>query len=139
MKLKDLNNALRGLINNKIELGWVKSHIGKILLGANGQAHLNRFLTPNDNGIYNNFGIKPLQKIAKIIDYDVMVIFVPKNNLEINRAVEDCNNAFLSELSTSLDNYISGNFAQEKIIRTSRTQIDSVLDDIFEDTGFDDE
>jgi len=33
MKLKDLNDTIRGLINSKIELGWVKTHIGKILLG----------------------------------------------------------------------------------------------------------
>ncbi len=100
---------------------------------ANGQAHLNRFLTPNPNGTYNLFGIKPLQKIAKIIDYDVMIIFVPQNNSEVTKSVETCNMAFLSELSTALDDFINGNFTQDKIMRTSRTQIDAVLDDIFED------
>jgi len=132
MKLNELNTIIRSLINNKIELGWVKSHIGKILLGANGQAHLNRFLTPNPSGTYNNFGIKPLQKIAKIIDYDVMVVFVPKDNSEICKSVEEYNDSFLQELSKSLDDYINGNFSQDKIIRTSKTQIDNVLDDIFD-------
>lgn len=33
MKLNELNDVIRSLINNKISLGWVKSHIGKILLG----------------------------------------------------------------------------------------------------------
>lgn len=100
---------------------------------ANGQAHLNRFLTPNKNGIYNLFGIKPLQKIAKIIDYDVMIAFVPKADVQTARFIEDCNNKFLTELSDSLDAFISGNFTQNKIVRTSKTQIDSILDDIFED------
>jgi len=33
MRLQDLNIALRGMISKKLTLGWIKSHIGKVLLG----------------------------------------------------------------------------------------------------------
>lgn len=94
---------------------------------------MNRFLTPNDNGSFNNFGVKPLQKISKTIDYELFIVFLPQNESETIAAIEDLNNRFFQQLSSALDNYISGNFVNDKIIRSSRTQIDNVLDDIFDE------
>jgi len=133
MKLNELNEILRSLILNKIENGWIKSQIGKILLGPSGQAQMNRFLSPNESGIKINFGIKPLQKIARLLDYDATIIFIPNNKSEINQAVEECNMRFLSELSIALDNFIKNNFTENIIKNNSKSEMDEIINSIIEE------
>jgi hypothetical protein len=132
MKIEEVNSILRNKILHLINTGWLKTHIGKVLLGANGQAHLNHFLKENkDTGKVNDFGIKPLQKIGNVIGYDVCIAFVPQDNHDVEEQLEQLNMNFIEDLEQSLLNYLNKNVsANANIVRSSRTQIDSVLDDL---------
>jgi len=136
MKIEEVNDSLRSMINEKIDQGWQKTKIGKVLLGANGQAHLNHFLKVEKDGSIHNVGVKPLQKIASTIDFDVMVVFVQKDNQEASKYIQEANMFFVSELSEALQNYLSGNTPIPQNTNKTKKSIDVVLDqmfDIFED------
>lgn len=132
MKIDEVNSILRNKILGMINQGWLKTHIGKVLLGANGQAHLNHFLKGNDEtGKSNDFGVKPLQKIANVVGFDVRIAFVPQGNHDIEEHLSTINMNFITELEDALLNYLNNNVTTNtNITRTSRTQIDNVLDDI---------
>lgn len=131
MLLKDVNIALRGMVTRLINQGWVKTQVGRILLGSNGQAHLNHWLKNNEAGAPNDFGIRPLQKVAALIDYEAHIVFLPTtNNEQAIEYLENQNNAFITELETRMTNVLSNNIPAAKITKTSRGQIDNVLDDI---------
>ncbi len=132
MKIKEINSILRETINQIVNSGWLKTHIGKVLLGANGQAHLNHFLKVNENGIDSDFGIKPLQKIATVIDHDVMVIFVPHGNNNLVEFISNTNMEFVANLERELLTYLNNNIQKNANLRTSvpKTQIDNVLDEL---------
>ena len=131
MLLKDVNITLRGLVNRLITQGWVKTQVGRILLGANGQAHLNHWMKNNDDGSVNDFGIRPLQKLAALIGYEVHVVFLPPSKTEKDlEYIENQNNTFVTELESRVNDVLSNNIPTAKITRTSRGQIDNVLDDL---------
>ena len=133
MKIREVNSILRDRINSLISKGWFKSHIGKVLLGSNGQAHLNHFISLKEDNTYNDFGIKPLEKIAHVIDYEIRLVFVPKNNHSITDSINDANMEFFDALNESLVNYLVNHVSSPSIIKTSKTQIDDVLDEILEE------
>ena len=132
MKIDEVNSILRNKITDLISSGWLKTHIGKVLLGANGQAHLNHFLKSNEEtGQFNNFGEKPLQKIANVVDFEVHLAFIPKGQHEPKEQISAINMNFFNELEEALLNYLNNNITEHtNINKTSRTQIDSVLDDL---------
>lgn len=131
MKIGEVNSILRAKILHLITEGWTKTHIGRVLLGGNGQAHLNHFLKEDTkSGMPNDFGIKPLQKIAQVIGYNVCIAFVPDDSREVEEYLEQLNMVFVEDLDQSLINYLNNNTTNTKIIRTSKTQMDEVVDDI---------
>jgi len=133
MKIEEVNEMLRTMINDKINQGWQKTKIGKVLLGANGQAHLNHFLKVEDDGSIHNIGIKPLQKIATTIDYDVMVTFVPKGNTGAVNYIKDCNSYFINELSKALYDYLSGDTPIPHVGNKTKSSVELVLDEMLGD------
>ena len=132
MKIDEVNSILRSKIMAMINEGWLKTHIGKVLLGANGQAHLNHFLKQNEEtGQFNDFGVKPLQKIANVVEFDVRIAFVPKGHHDTEEQLNSINMNFIQELEDALLNYLNNNVTiNTNIIRSNRTQIDNVLDDL---------
>lgn len=131
MKIDEVNSILRNKILHLINEGWLKTHIGRVLLGSNGQAHLNHFLKEDTkSGHPNDFGVKPLQKIASVIGYNVRIVFVPKNQHETEEHLEQLNMHFIEDLDQSLINYLNNNVTSPVIAKSSRTQLDAVLDEI---------
>jgi len=129
MQLEEVNQLLRDCISELIESGWLKTHIGKVLLGPNGQAHLNHFLKQEDNELPNNFGIKPLQKIGQVIHYDAHVVFIhPDDTEQLGHALH-ANQKFIDDLTIKLIDYLSKN-TQPLNSPKGKSQIDSVLDSL---------
>lgn len=132
MQLDEVNQLLREGITELIESGWLKTHIGKVLLGPNGQAHLNHFLKVEDNELPNNFGIKPLQKIGQVIGYDAHVVFIhPDDTEQLGNALH-ANQKFMDDLTAKLIDYLSNN-TQTLNTPKGKSQIDSVLDSLLPD------
>jgi len=160
MDISDSNKIIRDMINDLLKSGWLKTHIGKVLLGANGQAHLNHFLKESDDGEFNDFGIKPLSKIGNVIGYDVHVSFVPNqytieetidrdetivDSLKFEKKQEalqkfeetikilnNYNLDFNNTLKAALLNYLNNNIKNNSNITlgVNRNQIDLVLDEV---------
>ncbi len=130
MLIDDTNDLIRNSINELINTGWLKTHIGKLLLGPNGQAHLNHFLKTEDNDLPNNFGIKPLQKIAQGLEYDVHVVFVHPDNTEQINILNNANQKFVKVIMETIVEHMKGEHKME--IPKAKSQIDSVLDDLLQ-------
>lgn len=129
MLIDDTNELLRNCINELINSGWLKTHIGKVLLGPNGQAHLNHFLKDEDGELPNNFGIKPLQKVGQVIGYDAHVVFIhPGDDAAVDGALA-CNQKFVNELVEKLVAHLSDN-TQKVNAPKGKSQIDNVLDEL---------
>ncbi len=136
MLLNDINSRLRATIIKLINSGWSKTPIGKVLLGSNGQSYLNHWLKgENKNG--HNFGIKPLNRISKLIDYETHVVFIKKpseeshNNYSDNvKYLEQQNEFFINELEDVLIEYLTNNVDMPRSSKTGKGQIDHLLDDL---------
>ena len=125
----ELNNSLRGMINKLLESGWVKTTVGKTLLGTNGQAHMNHWLK-DDDGKSNDFGIKPLERIGNLIEYETHIVYVNPEDTEFKKLLEDKNRTFVENLETAMVNYLSNNLPSPKIARAGSSKIDKVLDEL---------
>lgn len=137
MLLNDINSRLRATILKLINAGWSKTPIGKVLLGSNGQSHLNHWLKgEKENG--HNFGVKPLNRIAGLIDYETHIVFVKKptdeepndNYQDQIKMLEDQNEIFIGELEQTLTNYLTNNIQVPKSSKSGKGQIDSLLDEL---------
>lgn len=125
----ELNNSLRGLVNKLIDAGWIKTSVGKVLLGNNGQAHMNHWLK-NDTGKLNDFGIKPLERIGGLLEYETHLVYVAKNDLQFKNELDSRNIQFIQSLETAMTNYLSENIPSPRIGRSGGGKIDKVLDEL---------
>lgn len=129
MKSEETNELLRSKLKEMIDSGWLKTHIGKILLGPNGQAHLNHFLKEDD--LVNDFGVKPLHKIANVVNYDLHLAFIRNDDIESIKQLDDMNYDFFNTLVEDIVEYLNNNANPVNLNRSgSRSQIDSVIDDL---------
>ena len=125
----ELNNSLRGLVNKLIEAGWIKTTVGKVLLGNNGQAHMNHWLK-SDNGKTNDFGIKPLERIGGLLEYEAHIVYVAKTDNDFKNELDSRNIQFIQNLETAMRNYLSENLPSPRITRSGGGKIDKVLDEL---------
>jgi len=132
MLVEDVNELIRTSITELIDSGWLKTHIGNVLLGPNGQAHLNHFLKQEDNKLPNNFGVKPLQRISQVIGYDTHLVFIHPDDTEGLQSANEANHQFIENLTVQLVEYLS-NSAKHVNRPKGRSQIDDVLDDMLSD------
>jgi len=130
MLIEETNDLIRNSIVELINSGWLKTHVGKLLLGPNGQAHLNHFLKSEDNELPNNFGIKPLQKIGQVIEYDAHVVFIHPDDSEQINIVNSLNQKFVKDLLEKLIKHMKGEHKVEA--PRTKSQIDSVLDELLQ-------
>lgn len=129
MRPADLNNSLRSLVAKLIDLGWLRTTIGKILLGTNGQAHMNRWLN-EDSLKQNDFGVKPLQTIASLLHHHIEIVFVSDEDAELSKYIETRNQEVIQELEKGILAYLTNSIEAPKITRTGRSRIDSLLDEM---------
>lgn len=131
MDIKETNENLRAAINHLIAQGWLKTQIGKTLLGDNGQGHVNHWLKV-DGLKTNDFGIKPLSTIANQIKHEVHVVFLPKNTPEnIINQLNEYNKEFIQKLYTAIDDYLRKDKSSDiKLTKKSKNKTDEVLDDL---------
>lgn len=94
----ETNQILRQVIQELVDLGYKKTVIGQILLGQSGYVPLVNFLD-DENKV---FGIKPLSRLCQILDYDLHVVFVDKNNKDSSETLDSLNNEFFTCLKTNI-------------------------------------
>lgn len=128
MNAKEANALLRSAVNELIANGWIKTSIGKTLLGDNGQGHVNHWLKTDGERV-NDFGIKPLTNIADQINYDLHVVFLPRENVDdIVNELNKYNYDFIIKLKTAIERYLSKQISVPKFVRNNKSKIDQVLD-----------
>lgn len=142
MKIEIVNSMLRNMAVNLCEKGWAKTTVGKLLLGSNGQAHLNQWIKPDKNtGDVKDFGIKPLTKIANLIGYEPHVVFLPTDqtdengkiilarNAEAEQYIDEQNEIFVQELRINMEECM-GQSIIPRINRQNKTPLDDIIDEM---------
>lgn len=129
------------MISDLIDLGYKKTIIGKLLLGSSGYAPILKFVS-EDNSETTNFGVKPLTKIGNVIDYELKLVYVNKNNNTITNEIDKLNIEFIEELRNGLIAYMSRDeFTNRKpytINKKRKNEFENVLDQILSNEIFED-
>jgi hypothetical protein len=131
MNHTEVNDGIREVVADLLIRGHKKTNVGKSLLGPSGYTQLLKFLE-EDISKRTDFGIKPLQKIARLLDYDVEIVFVDKE-FNGDSSIKDQNAKFMTELKDGIANFLSENkngpSIQQEAIK-KRSSLDDVIDDI---------
>lgn len=129
MTSPELNNLLRTLVISLTNSGWLKTSIGKILLGSNGQAHMNHWLK-FDGEKCNDFGIKPLERIGNLLEYETHIVYISKDDRETKKLLDSKNQEFMNILETSMKDFLANKAPSPKVGRSSNSKIDKVLEEL---------
>jgi hypothetical protein len=126
---KEFTDEIKNLITFFTDKGYKQTIIHKLLLGNSGFTQLSK-LMEDDNTF---LGIKPLQRLANVIEYDVHVILIPREDKEnIKDSVFQKNKEFLEDLKNQIINFLNNNSTMElTTIKNKRTtKIDSIIDEM---------
>lgn len=129
----EINDQLKLVISELVNLGFKKTVIGKLLLGSSGYAPIMKYLDDeSDESV--RFGVKPLTKIGTTIGHELKLVYVKKDNIEIINEIENINNSFFAELKDALINYMNsdqyGTRKQYTLTKKRKNEFESVLDEI---------
>lgn len=140
MKIEMVNSMLRNMVTNLCEAGWAKTVVGKLLLGSNGQAHLNQWMKTENVEQPKNFGIKPITKIANLIGYEPHIVFLPSDqdedharSHEAEQYIDNINRHFVEELKQSMINCMQNSMEGVNMTASNKTPLDQVLDTMLDD------
>jgi len=104
MHVEEVNESLREMIGTLIQAGWTKTKIAKILLGTNGQSQIGHLLNEDKP---SDLGIRPLTRIANLLDFDVLIAFNNSDNSSLAKKIEQQNLNFISTLKETIENYLT--------------------------------
>jgi len=114
MLQEELNDSFRYFINDLAELGYKRTNIGKVLFGLSAFSQVSKFIQSIDNPDQKiNFGISPLSKIGQLIDYDLHLVYVNPNDVEMLNLLNQRNLAFREELKEKVKNYLDENISRK--------------------------
>lgn len=134
MNYLEINEQLKTLISDLVDLGYKKTVIGKILLGSSGYAPVIKFLDEDNEEPDLNLGIKPLTKVGNSIDYELQLVFVKNDNHEIINSIQEYNNEFFDSLRNGIISYMNSDKFNTRKPYTSKVkrknEFESVLDEI---------
>jgi Zn-dependent oligopeptidase len=133
---REFNSLLRTMLLNLIDRGWQRTKVYKLLMGE--AAQVSRFLTPDENNLPRDFGIKPLQRISELLDHDIHLVLVDRNKKGENEVknlletIEEKNIEFVKLLNDKLEERLLENI--QSINKTpSVTKMDMLIENMLED------
>jgi hypothetical protein len=133
MNYIEINEQLKAMISDLVDLGYKKTVIGKLLLGSSGYAPIIKYLE-NDANIDLNLGVKPLTKVGNAVNYDLRLVYVKQDNHDMINGIQEVNNAFFEDLRNGIIKYMNSdeyNTRKPYTVKNRRTnQFDAVLNDI---------
>lgn len=133
MNYIEINEQLKAMISDLVNLGYKKTVIGKLLLGSSGYAPIIKWLE-EDSETDLNLGVKPLTKVGNAINYDLKLVFVKSDDYTIINGLENLNNEFFQKLREKLINYLNSdeyNTRKPYTLKNKRkNQFEDVLDQI---------
>ena len=133
MNYIDINEQLKSMISDLVNLGYKKTVIGKLLLGTSGYAPIVKYLE-EDSEADLNLGVKPLTKVGNAINYDLRLVYVKSDDHTVINGIENLNNEFFQILRDKLINYLNSdeyNTRKPYTIKNKRkNQFEDVLNEI---------
>lgn len=131
-----VNQSLRKLIQELVDIGYKKTIIGKLLLGQSGYVPMLDFLEKDDR----SFGIKPLTRLADILDSELHIVFVEKteeNYDNIVNSVNSINDKFFNSLKDNVvamlnDMRIENNSDKYHVKKKKKSDIEAILNEFLE-------
>lgn len=92
----NVNDILRKLIQDMVEIGYKKTIIGKLLLGQSGYVPMLDFIENPERC----FGIKPLSRLAETLEHEMHIVFIEKNenSKEVIEKIDQINEVFFENL-----------------------------------------
>jgi len=132
MHVEEVNESLRDMISTLIQAGWTKTKIAKILLGTNGQSQIGHLINESEP---SDLGLRPLTKIANLLDFEVLIAFNSTDNTVMAEKIELQNLNFISTLKETIEKYLTKTELQP--IRLNRITINKdtieLLDELLDD------
>lgn len=106
MQIQTFNKVLKESLLQLVHNGYAKSIIGKILLGNSGAAAvMNGF--NQESGF--SFGLKPLTRIAKVLDREVHLVIIDPDDPETAKLMQDIsvnNVKFINDLTKRITDFM---------------------------------
>jgi hypothetical protein len=89
----------------------------------------------NDEHNESFLGIKPLQRMANIINYDVHVVMVPRDDTNMSESLTELNHIFLQDLKNQIINFLNNNSTMEitTIKNKKSVNMDKIINAIIDD------
>ena len=113
MNIENLNDLLRTMVLNLIERGWSKTKVCKYVLGE--PAQMMRFLSKDSGETVKDFGIKPLERIASLLDCSIHLVVLNNDNSEhmkLTESLDNYNIEFMTNLNQNLEKLLLQNAEQ---------------------------
>lgn len=121
MTVKEFNEQLRTIVEEKLKDNYKKSNITAILLGTSSGQQMDNFIKGN------NFGFKPLARIAEAFDCELHITFVPKNDEELKNKINQISETSLTNLDFLLGETLE-NVTNDSSIRRGRPKNSSIVE-----------
>jgi hypothetical protein len=140
MNQRELNDYLRGLVEQLVGEGYKATNIGKLLFGLAAFSQVQKFIKSLDSTDINdhtNFGIAPLTKIGKLLDYDLHLVFISEKDKDLHRSIVQKNVDFFEELKVAIRDYLNQQSESKKSgldSKKAEQDIDDILKMLSEDT-----
>jgi hypothetical protein len=127
MNYIDINDLLRVVSRKVIGMGHKKTQIGKVLFGSSCYPMFQNFIDPNKE---TDFGIKPLEKTAAVLEHELMLVFVDPNKQDpIVDDIREHNRQFVIEL----EDYLTVALTKKgEAKRKTKSSLDSAVENLLD-------
>jgi hypothetical protein len=133
MNASEFTSELKSLIEFFSQKGYKQTNINKLLLGSSSFTQLTKLMNDEHNESF--LGIKPLQRMANIINYDVHVVMVPRDDTNMSESLTELNHIFLQDLKNQIINFLNNNSTMEitTIKNKKSVNMDKIINAIIDD------
>jgi len=114
----EVNTLFRDLVDRITKRGFKITTIGKLIFGSNAYSQIQRFIKglEVDTESHIEFGYSPLNKIGRLLDYDLHLVYVKRNDNIFAKVLYDRNNEFIEDLEIHIMNYLSNNVGEKNLL-----------------------
>ncbi len=125
MEAESFNNNLREIFTSLINDGYKKRKVCMLTLGEQNEPQFENFLKGTD------FGIKPLQRLMKNLDYKLQVIITPSDDVEVSKFVEENNRECFESCKQYLVNNLENGTVPTLVNSPKRGPIVDISNELF--------
>ena len=114
----EVNTLFRDLVTRITNRGFKITTIGKLIFGSNAYSQIQRFTKglEIDKESHIEFGYSPLNKVGRLLNYDLHLVYVKRNDNIFAKLLYDKNNEFIEDLEVHIVNYLTNNIGEKNLL-----------------------